>query len=85
MRDWRKLAPHFGISESTAEELAHHFWDVDEQRYRALHWWKQISQNTATYQNLIACLLAHAPFDLAEATVKMLTPGMHIHDIKVKL
>ena len=85
MRDWRKLAPHFGISESTAEELAHHFRDVDEQKCRALHWWKQISPNTATYQNLIACLLAHAPFGLAEATVKMLTPGMHINGITVKL
>ena len=85
MRDWRKLAPHFGISESTAEELAHHFWDVDEQRYRALHCWKQISPDTATYQNLIACLLAHAPFDLAEAALKMLTPGMHINGITVKL
>ena len=85
MRDWRKLAPHFGISESTAEELAHRFQDVDEQKYRALHCWKQISPDTATYQNLIACLLAHAPFDLAEATVKMLTPGMHINGITVKL
>ena len=85
MRDWRKLAPHFGISENTAEKLAHHFRDVDEQKYRALHWWKQISPDTATYQNLIACLLAHAPFDLAEATVKMLTPGMHINGITVKL
>ena len=75
MRDWRKLAPYFGICESTAEELAYHFQDVDEQRYRALHSWKQISPDTAMYQNLIACLLAHAPFDLAEAALKMLTPG----------
>ena len=85
MRDWRKLAPHFGISESTAEKLAHHFRDVNEQKYRALHWWKQISPDTATYQNLIVCLLAHAPFDLAVAALKMLTPGMHIHDVTVKL
>ena len=85
VRDWRKLAPHFGISESTAEELAHHFRDMDEQRYRALHWWKQINPDTATYQSLIACLLAHAPFDLAEAALKMLIPGMHINGITVKL
>ena len=79
MRDWRKLAPYFGISENTAEELARHFRDVDEQRYRALHCWKQISLNTATYQILIACLLAHVPFDLAEAALKMLTPGNYTH------
>ena len=85
MRDWRKLAPHFGISESTAEKLAHHFRDVDEQRYRALSCWKQINPDTATYKNLIACLLAHAPFDLAEAAVKMLTPGMHMCNVTVKL
>ena len=84
MRDWRKLAPYFGISESTAEEMAHHFRDVDEQRYRALHWWKQINPDTATYQNLIVCLLAHAPFDLAEAAIKMLTPGMHMCNVTVK-
>ena len=85
MRDWRKLAPYFGISESIAEEMAHHFWDVDEQKYRALHWWKQISPDTATYQNLIACLLAHAPFEVAQSALKMLTPGMHVHDVTVKL
>ena len=84
MTDWRKLAPHFGISESTAEELAHCFRDVDEQRYMALHWWKQICPDTATYQHLIACLLAHAPFDLAEAAIKMLTPGMHMCNVTVK-
>ena len=79
MRDWRKMAPHFGISDIEAEELAHRFSDVDEQRYTALHWWKQISPDTATYKILIACLLAHAPFDLAEAALKMLTPGMQVH------
>ena len=79
MRDWRKMAPHFGISDITAEELAHRFQDVDEQRYKTLCCWKQISPDTATYENLIACLLAHAPFDLAEAALKMLTPGMQVH------
>ena len=79
MRDWRKMAPHFGISDITAEELAHHFQDVNEQRCAALHWWKQISPDTATYKNLIACLLAHAPFNLAEAALKMLTPGTQVH------
>ena len=77
MRDWRKLAPHFGISESKAEEVTHRYSDKGEQRYRALHCWKQINSDTGTYKNLIACLLTHAPFDLAEAALKMLTPGMH--------
>ena len=76
MRDWRELAPHFGISEIMAEELAHHFPDVGEQRYKALDYWKQINPHTATHKNLIACLLVHAPFDLAEGALKMLTPGM---------
>ena len=77
MRDWRELAPHFGISELEAEELAHCYPDVGAQKYRVLYWWKQINPDTGTYKNLIACLLAHAPFDLAEAALKMLTPGMH--------
>ena len=77
MRDWRELAPHFGFSELKEKELAYHYPDVGEQRYRALDYWKQINPNTGTYKNLIACLLAHAPFDLAEAALKMLTPGMH--------
>ena len=77
MRDWRELAPHFGISDFKAEELAHCYPDVDKQRYRVLHCWKQINPDTGTYKNLIACLLAHAPFDLAKAALEMLTPGLH--------
>ena len=77
MRDWRKLAPHFGISEFKAKEVTHCYPDVDQQRYKALYCWKQINSETAKYGNLIACLLTHAPFDLTEAALKMLTPGMH--------
>ena len=77
MRDWRKLAPHFGIAQHEAEVLTFNYPDVGEQRYRALHCWKQINPNNATYKELIACLLIHAPFDLAEAALKMLSPGMH--------
>ena len=40
MTDWRKLAQHFGISELEAEEMAHYYPDVGEQKYRALHCWK---------------------------------------------
>ena len=75
MRDWRKLAPRFGIGSIEAEELAHHYQDPNEQRYRTLHRWKQINPETATYGELIKCLLAHAPFDLTEAAVMMLTPS----------
>ena len=77
MTDWRELAPHFGISEIKAEELAHCYPDVGEQRYRVLHQWKHINPETATYAILITSLLAHAPFNLAEAVLKMLTQGMH--------
>ena len=77
MTDWRKLAIHFGVSESKAEEVTRRYSDKGEQRYRALHCWKQIHPNTAKYEDLIACLLAHAPFTLAEATLKMQSPGMH--------
>ena len=77
MRDWRKLAPHFGINEFKAEEVTRCYSDKGEQRYRALYCWKQINSNTGTYKNLIACLLAHAPLDLAETALKMLTPGTH--------
>ena len=76
MTDWRKLAIHFGISELEAEEMAHYYPDVGEQKYRALHCWKKINPNTAKYGVLVACLLAYAPFALAEAALKMLTPGM---------
>ena len=74
--DWRKLALHFGISELEAKEMAHYYPDVGEQKYRALDCWKQINPDTAKYEDLIACLLAHAPFALAEAALKMLSPGM---------
>ena len=77
MTDWRKLALHFGITELKAEEMAHYYPDVGEQKYRALHCWKQINPDTAKYEDLNACLLAHAPFALAEAALKMLSPGMH--------
>ena len=77
MRDWRKLAPHFGITQHETEELTFSYPDVDEQRYRALHCWKQINPDNATYKELIACLLGHAPFDLTEAALKMTSPGMH--------
>ena len=75
MTNWRKLAPRFGISELGAEQLTHHYPDMEEQRYRALYLWKQISPWTATYGSLFACLLAHAPFLLAEAAVKIITQG----------
>ena len=75
MRDRRKLAPRFGISDIEADYIAHNYQGQSEQGYRALHCWKQINPETATYRELIACLLAHAPFDLTEAALKMLTPG----------
>jgi len=75
MRDWRNLAPGFGIGGMEAKELAHHYQDVSEQRYRALRCWKQINPVKATYRELIACLLARAPFDLTEAALMMLTPS----------
>ena len=77
MRDWRTLAPHFGITQNEVEMLTFNYPDVFEQSYKALHCWKQINLDTATYKEIIACLLTHAPFDLAEAALKMLTPGMH--------
>ena len=73
--DWRKLAPRFGISDLTAEELTDRFSDIDEQRCKALHFWKEVNPETATYGNLVACLLAHAPFHLAEAALVTLTLG----------
>jgi len=78
MRDWRELAPYFGITQHKAEVLTFSYPDVGELRYRALHCWKQINPDNATYKELIACLLTHAPFDLAEAALKMLSAGMHI-------
>ena len=77
MKDWRELAPHFGITQHEEEMLTFGYPDVGEQNYRALHCWKQINPGNATYKELIACLLAHAPFDLAEAALIMLSPGMH--------
>ena len=77
MRDWTELATPFGISELGVKELARRYPDVKEQTYRALYSWKQIKPDTALYENLIACLLAHAPFDLAEAALNILTSGMH--------
>ena len=77
MRDWRKLAPHFGITQHKAEVLIFSYPDVGEQSYKALHCWKQISPDNATYKELIACILTHAPFDLAEAALKMTSIGMH--------
>ena len=76
LRDWRKLAPHFGITQQEVEVLSFSYPDVGEQGYKALHCWKQINPNNATYKELIACLLTCAPFDLAEAALKMICPGM---------
>ena len=76
MKDWRELAPHFGITQQEAEVLTFRYPNV-EQRYKALYCWKQINTDNATYKELIACLLTHAPFDLADAALKMLSPGMH--------
>jgi len=75
IRDWKKLAPRFGISNLEAEELTHCYQTLSEQGYWALHCWKQINPKTAMYGELIACLLAHAPFDLTKAALKMLIPG----------
>ena len=77
MRDWRELAPHFGITQHEAEVLTFNYPDVGEQRYRALHCWKQINPDNATYKELLTCLLTHGPFDLAEAALKMISPGIH--------
>ena len=77
MKDWRELAPHLGITEHEVEVLTFGYPDVGELSYRALCCWKQINPDNATYKELIACLLAHAPFDLVEAALNMLSPGMH--------
>ena len=77
MKDWRELAAHFGITQHEVEVLTFGYPDVGEQNYRALRCWKQINPGNATYKELIACLLAHAPFDLVEAALNMLSPGMH--------
>lgn len=74
--DWRELAPQFGISECGVRELVDCYPDVHERNYRALICWKQINPATARYENLITCLLAHAPFDLVDAALTMLILGM---------
>ena len=76
IKDWRELAPHFGITQQEAEVLTFRYPNVCKQSYKALYCWKQINTDNATYKELIACLLTHAPFDLAEAVLKMLSPGM---------
>jgi len=76
MTDWKKLAPHFGISEHEARKLTHKYPNVVEQGKRALKLWKQVNPQNATYKDLITRLLVHAPFNLAEVALKMLNPGM---------
>ena len=77
MKDWRELAPHFGITQHEEEELAHHYHGEGERSYQTLNCWKHIHPKTANYKNLIACLVAHAPYELVEAALKMLTPGSY--------
>ena len=81
MTDWRKLAPRLGIGERRVEELTRCYPDVGEQRYMVFHEWKQIDPGSASYGNLVACLLAHAPFDFAEAALSKLTQGKIRHSI----
>ena len=76
MTDWKKLAPHFGISEHEARKLTHKYPNVVEQGKRALKLWKKVNPQNATYKDLITRLLVHAPFNLAEVALKMLNPGM---------
>ena len=72
MIDWKVMTPPFGISELAAEGIP--YWGADK-NFVALHCWQQ-SHGNATYENLIATLLAFASFDLAKAALEF-TPGMH--------
>jgi len=80
MRDWKTLAPRFGIGSNEADELACHYQDLSKQSYSVLLCWKQINPETATYRELIACLLVHAPFDLTETALMMLNPDAAVQE-----
>ena len=75
MRNWKDLAPFFGINEWMVEEIEENYPNEDAQRYKALLCWKRLDPSTANYEALVECLLRHGCVDGAAYLLGSLQQG----------
>ena len=72
IQDWKKLAPYFNIQEW---DIVCIYPDEDDQKYQALLCWKRAEGSSATYYNLLECLMLHGKVDEVEALLQKLGEG----------
>ena len=75
LQDLKKLASYFSLHEWNVEEIVYNYPDEDDQKYQALLCWKRAEGSTATYYNLLECLILHSEVDEVEALLQMLGEG----------
>ena len=75
LQELKKLASYFSIHEWNIEEIVCNYLDEDDQKYQALLCWKRAEGSTATYYNLLECLILRGRVDEIEALLQMLGEG----------
>ena len=81
IQDWKKLAPHFSIQKWN---IVCNYPNEDDQKYQALLCWKRAARSTATYYNLLECLMLHGKIDEVEALLQRLGEGNFLPNLKFK-
>ena len=84
--DWRRVAPHLGLSKRDVEAIEAENRTESERRLEVLQKWKQMYGYKATLKNFVAVLLAVGNADDAEQVCRLLqTPAGMCKCIKLVL
>ena len=75
LHDWKKLCCYFSIHERSIEEFVHNHPDEVYQKFQVLLCWKRAEGSTATYYNLLECLILHGNIGEVEALLERLGEG----------
>ena len=79
IRNWKTLAPFFGINELTVQAIEHTYLVESEQKRVALNLWMKHEGRTATYHNLLETLLLHGQMEDIEALLYQMGPGSKVY------
>ena len=73
--NWIELSPYLGITGSAVQQITLQCDSLEEQSYQALLQWKQLFQDSATYESLVEFLIRHAPLSTVEAALNIISPA----------
>ena len=70
--DWRRIAPHLGLSEAEIQEIDDDQKTLADKRLKTLQKWKSMCSYKATYKHLVEVLLKVRNADHAGKVCRML-------------